>query len=82
MAWDYKLKLLSEMKGIEFLPQTKIFWFHYLCNLMVKTFDISNFDYFINKHYSMKYLRSTTLGYKDIEIRKSEFVTKTKLLST
>ena len=28
----------------------------------------------------MKYLRSTTLGYKDIEIRKSEFVAKTQLL--
>ena len=28
----------------------------------------------------MKYLRSTTLGYKNIEIRKSEFVAKTQLL--
>ena len=28
----------------------------------------------------MKYLRSTTLGYKDIEIRKSEFVAKTQFL--
>ena len=27
----------------------------------------------------MKYLRSTTLGYKDIETRKSEFVAKTQL---
>ena len=30
---------------------------------------------------SLKYLRSTKLGYKDIEIRKSEFVAKTQLLS-
>jgi len=30
---------------------------------------------------SLKYLRSTTLGYKDIEIKKSEFVAKTQLLS-
>ena len=37
-------------KGIEFLPQTKIFWFQYLCNLMVQTFDISNLDYFIYKY--------------------------------
>ena len=29
---------------------------------------------------SLKYLRSTTMGYKDIEIRKSEFVAKTQLL--
>ena len=29
----------------------------------------------------MKYLRSTTLGYKDIGIRKSEFVPKTQFLS-
>ena len=28
----------------------------------------------------MKYLRSATLGYKDIEIRKSEFRAKTQLL--
>ena len=28
----------------------------------------------------MKYLRPTTLGYKDIKIRKSEFVAKTQLL--
>ena len=82
MAWNYKLKLLSEMKGIEFLSQTKIFWFQYLCNLMVQTFDISNLNYFIYKYLSFKYLRSTTMGYKGIEIRKSEFVAKTKLLST
>ena len=29
---------------------------------------------------SLKYLRFTTLGYKDIEIRKSEFVAKTQFL--
>ena len=30
---------------------------------------------------SLKYLRSTALGCKDIEFRKSEFVAKTQLLS-
>ena len=30
--------------------------------------------------HSLKYLRSTTLGYKDMGIRKSEFVTKTQFL--
>ena len=30
---------------------------------------------------SLKYLRSSTLGYKDIEIRKSEYVAKIKFLS-
>ena len=63
-------------KEIEFLPQTKIFWYQYLRNLMVQTINISNYSN-IN---SLKYLRSTTLGYKDIEIRKSEFVANTQLL--
>ena len=33
-----------------------------------------------NKIRSLKYLRSTTLGCRHIEIRKSEFVTKTQFL--
>ena len=44
------------------------------------TFDISNLDYSIYAYNSLKYLRSTTLDYKDIEIRKSELVAKTQLL--
>ena len=47
-------------KGIEFLPQTQIFWFQYLWNQMGQASDISNIDYVIY----------TTLGYKDIENRK------------
>jgi len=62
---------------LSFLPRTQIFWSQYLCKLMVQIFDISDLDYFIN---SLKYLRSTTLGYKDIENRKSKFVAKTELL--
>jgi len=58
------------IKGIDFFPQTRIFWFQYLCNLLTQTFGIN----------SLKYLRSTTLGYKDIKIRKSDFVAKTQLL--
>jgi len=42
--------LIELFKGIEFLPQTKIFWFQYLRNLMVQTFDISNLGYFIYKY--------------------------------
>ena len=38
---------------------------------MVQTFDISNLDYSIYAYNSLKYLRSTTLDYKDIEIRKN-----------
>ena len=45
---------------------------------MVHTFNIANLDYFILSINSLKYLRSTTLDYKDIEIRKSEFVAKLK----
>ena len=33
-----------------------------------------------NKIYDLKYLRSTTLGFEDIGIIKSEFVAKTQLL--
>ena len=47
---------------------------------MVETLDILNLDYLINIIQSLKYLRSTTLGCKDIGIRKSEFVPKTQFL--
>ncbi len=47
---------------------------------MVQTFDISNLGYFVISINSLKHLRSMTLDYKDIEIRKSEFVAKTQLL--
>ena len=43
---------------------------------MVQTFNISNLDFLSISINSLKYLRSTALGYKDIEIRKSEFVEK------
>ena len=83
-----KRKIKKEWKGIEFLPQTQIFLSQYLCKLMMQTFDISNLDYFIYNYNiiilsinSLKNLRSTTLVYKDLEIRKSEFVAKTQFLS-
>ena len=57
--------------GIEFLPQAQIF------QSMAYTFDISNL---ILSIYSLKYQGSTTLGCKDIGIRKSEFVAKTQFL--
>ena len=41
--------------------------------VIVKTFDISNED-----DLMQQYLRSYTLGCRDIEIRKSEFVAKAK----
>ena len=37
-------------KGIESLPQSHIFYSIYLSNLMVKTFDISNFDHVIQRN--------------------------------
>ena len=61
-------------------PQTQIFWSQYLWNQMVQTFDIQTYIILSISINSLKYLRSTTLGYKDIEIRKSDFVTKTQLL--
>ena len=35
----------SVSKGIEFLPQTQIFWSQYLCNLMMQTFDYFIYTY-------------------------------------
>ena len=46
----------------------------------MQTADISNLDYLNNRSHSLKYLRSMTLGCKDIRIKKSEFVTKTQFL--
>jgi len=59
-----------QAKEIESLPQTKMFESHYICNLMLYTFDFQNLDYLI-------YLRSMKLGHRDIGVRKSEFVAKT-----
>ena len=53
-----------------------IFKYLYFFHLMVKTYDILS----SNRIHSLKYLRSTALDYKDIEIRKSKFVTKTQFL--
>ena len=61
-------------KGIESLPQTQIFSFLYLYNLMVKAFGISNLIILSSRIHSLKYLTSTTLGCKYIGIIKSEFV--------
>ena len=49
-------------QGIEYLPQTHKFESLYICNLMLRTFDISNLDYLL----CQKHLRSTTLGCEDI----------------
>ena len=41
---------------------------NFLYNQMMQTVDISNLDYFKNRSHSLKYLRSMTLGCKDIGI--------------
>ena len=49
----------------------------HLCNLMECIFDILKLYSLIQQiQHSLKHLRSTTLGCKDIVIRKAEFVTK------
>ena len=40
-----------------------------------------NYIIWSNRIHRLKYLRSTTLGYKDIVIRKSEFEAKIQFLS-
>ena len=52
--------MYGKSKGIEFFP------FLYLVNLRAKSFDISNSDFWSRRMHSLKYLRSTTLGCKDI----------------
>ena len=49
-------------QGIEYLPQTHKFESLYICNLMLRTFAISNLYYLL----CQKHLRSTTLGCEDI----------------
>ena len=46
----HQLDIKEFHKGIDFSPQTQIFWSQYLCNLMVQNFDISNLAYFIFKY--------------------------------
>ena len=64
------VKLALVYKRIESLPQTQMFSSLYLCNLIILS----------NRNQRLKYLRSTTLGCKDIGIRQSEFVAKTQFL--
>ena len=53
----------------------------YLCNLIMYTFDISNFQtIWSDRIHSLKYKRSTTAGCKDKRIRKTEFVARTQFL--
>ena len=47
---------------------------------MAKPFDILNLGYMINENHTLKYLGSVILGWKDIEIRKSEIVVNTQFL--
>ena len=56
-------------KGIEYLTQTLIFKLKFQTTTSVKPNNIS-----------LKYQKFTTLGSKDIETRKSEFVAKTQFL--
>ena len=71
--------LQSINKEIESLAQTQIF--------KPLEADVVNLWYFkfrifwSNRIHSLKYLRSTTFGSKDIVIRKSEFVARTKFLN-
>ena len=72
--------LKNLIKGIEFLPQTQIFWSQYLAAGWWKALIFQTQIILSISINSLKYHRSTKLGYKDIEIRKSEFVAKTQFL--
>ena len=69
----YVFDLVLVLLGIESLPQTRISPSLNLVNLRAKTLDCWS-----KRMYSLKYLRFTTLGWKDIKSRKSEFVAKTQ----
>ena len=63
------------MKCFFFFTQT--WFFQYLCNLMLL---LLFHTFLFNRIHGLKYQRSTTLGYKDIGIRKSVLVAKTQFL--
>ena len=52
---------MTEQRNHESLPQTRIFLSLYLCNMMVKTFDISNLDYLISV-CTFSFKRSNNVG--------------------
>ena len=78
---DKTLNLYRVNKGIESLPQMKKFSSLYLCNRWCKPLIFQTKMIWSIRIHSFKYLRSTTLGCKDIRSRKSEFVAKTQFLS-
>ena len=64
----------NDYEGIMSLPQTRVFSTLNLCNLRVLTFNISKSNYGFGGIHSLKYLKSTAMGCKDVGIRKSELV--------
>ena len=73
--------IFKTYKGIEFLSQAKINSdSNIFAIIRCKPFIFQTQTILFISIISLKYLRSTTLGYKDIEIRKSEFVAKTQLI--
>ena len=59
-----------------------LFFLYYLFFSLFNVHPASLLLSFLDRRiYSLKYLRSTTLGCKDIRIRKSEFVAKTQYIS-
>ena len=64
----------NDYEGIMSLSQTRVFSTLNLCNLRVLTFNILDSNYCSDGIHSLKYLKSTAMGCKDVGIRKSEFV--------
>ena len=52
-----------KVKGLESLPLTQVLYTLNHSNQMVYTWYILNSDFFIQQDYSLKYLRSTTMGF-------------------
>ena len=71
--WTTELSLCNKIKYLN----PNIFRTRFCKPLIFQTLIIR-----YNRNHSLKYLRSTTFGSKDIVIRKSEFVTKTHFLRT
>ena len=72
---------LTSITETEFLPRAQMFYTLFL--LYPDPVNLLNFKLKTirsNRIHSLKYLRFTTLGCKDIGIRKSEFVAKTQFL--
>ena len=75
------IPFLCLLEGIAFLTQTQILNPHICATEWINPLIFQTENILTNRIHSLKYLRFTRLGCKDIRIRKSEFMAKNQFLS-